>query len=558
MKRIVSACLVCALLLSSTGLRVSAANQPELGDYENGEVLALYRDGSCAVYTYEDEAALSAGLDTLAKDTSIEWLQPNYTYQAAVLSVNDTMATRQWALSNDGDFRVNGGDTEPVYDTPVAEPQALDERSSAWNKSVTDSMAAAYNNTAAVQAVAGIDINVETAWSLYSGGSRDVVIALIDTGVDSSHEDFSDILWVNSDEIPNNGIDDDGNGYIDDVNGWNFYSNNNKTYVGSEDGHGTHGAGTILATANNGKGIAGIVQSDHVKIMVLKALGGMDGEGSTASIIEAIRYAEANGADICNLSLGSERNDQALYRTMASSSMLFVAAAGNDSRNTDRSPSYPACYDLDNIISVANLNCNGSLHSSSNYGAVSVDLAAPGSYIYSTTTGNSYEYLTGTSMSAPMVTAAAAMLYSHFADSTLADVRTILLSTAKKQESLTNVVATGGMLDLGAAMSWSGTFGRSWTEETAEGSAPSISVWHMYYLMGQIRLFVTVKDPDGDLQAVAWEEGIQTADYFKGGTAGIPFSLDFSGSAIFSATRGVYTFYAIDAAGHETVVTYTV
>lgn len=172
---------------------------------------------------------------------------------------------------------------------------------------------------------------MEQAWKLYDGGKREVVIALIDTGVDSSHEDRQDILWTNENEIPGNGTDDDGNGYVDDVNGWNFYNSNNRIYASaSDDSHGTHAAGTIAASGDNGIGIAGIVQNENVKLMVLKVLGGSDGGGTTASIIEAIRYAQANGAAICNLSLGSSFNDRALYQAMAASSMLFVAAAGND------------------------------------------------------------------------------------------------------------------------------------------------------------------------------------------------------------------------------------
>ena len=150
-------------------------------------------------------------------------------------------------------------------------------------------------------------------------------------------------------------------GYIDDVYGWNFYSGSNQVYTGSEDSHGTHGAGTIAAHADNGIGIAGIVRSDHVKVMAVKALGGWDGSGSTASIIRAIQYAEANGARICNLSLGSSRNDPALYRTIAASDMLFVVAAGNDGADLELAPSYPASYHLDNLITVANLRYDGNL-----------------------------------------------------------------------------------------------------------------------------------------------------------------------------------------------------
>nr|WP_287228026.1 S8 family peptidase [Oscillibacter sp.] len=232
--------------------------------------------------------------------------------------------------------------------------------------------------------------------------------------------------------MPGNGVDDDGNGYIDDVYGWNFYSGSNQVYTGSEDSNGTHGAGTIAAHADNGIGIAGIVRSDHVKVMAVKALGGWDGSGSTASIIRAIQYAEANGARICNLSLGSSRNDPALYRTIAASDMLFVVAAGNDGADLELAPSYPASYHLDNLITVANLRYDGNLDPTSSYGASSVDLAAPGTHILSTTPGNSYSYMTGTSMAAPMVSAAATMLYSQFPDATLADVKDILLYSVAK------------------------------------------------------------------------------------------------------------------------------
>ena len=198
-----------------------------------------------------------------------------------------------------------------------------------------------------------------------------------DTGIDYTHEDLAGAIWVNEDEIPGNGIDDDGNGYIDDVHGWNFYDHTNQVYTGDEDSHGTHGAGTIAASSNNQIGISGIVPGERVKIMPVKALGGSDGSGTTASLIQAIHYAEANGASICNLSLSSSKNDRALYQAIAQSNMLFIVAAGNDSANIDLSPTYPASYNLDNILSVANLCYDGVLHHTSNYGASSVDLAAP-------------------------------------------------------------------------------------------------------------------------------------------------------------------------------------
>ncbi|QIB70732.1 S8 family serine peptidase [Aminipila butyrica] len=304
-------------------------------------------------------------------------------------------------------------------------------------------------------AVAGIDINIRDAWAAYES-QRNVTVAFIDTGIDYNHEDLSDIMWVNEDEIPDNGVDDDGNGYVDDIYGWNFYDNNNSVYVGEEDDHGTHGAGTIAATKDNAIGITGIADEDAISIMSLKALGGKDGSGTTESIMKAIAYAEANGASICNLSLGTTSYDKDLYEAMAKSKMLFIVAAGNgdDDGGTDidKTPTYPAAFNLDNIISVANVSYDGALSSSSNYGEASVDIAAPGSYILSLTADNGYAYMSGTSMAAPMITGTAALLYSARGDWNLQQVREAILNTATPLSGLSGKVVSGGMLNAGAAM----------------------------------------------------------------------------------------------------------
>ena len=225
--------------------------------------------------------------------------------------------------------------------------------------------------------------------------------------------------------------------------------------------HGTHAAGTIAAKRGNG-GMAGLTDNEHVKIMALKALGS-NGGGTEESIIEAIRYAEANGADICNLSLGGTDLFPELSEIIASSRMLFVISSGNGDASgvgydIDQSPVYPASYPYDNIISVANLSLTGSLSRSSNYGAQSVDIAAPGTYILSTIPGNRFDFLTGTSMAAPMVTGVCAMVYSFRQDFDLSEVRVAVLASAKKMDSLNGLVASGGIPDMYAAM----TFG--WTQ----------------------------------------------------------------------------------------------
>ena len=583
-----------------------ASEATALSDYINKEVLVYYTDGSFTVIQYDSDEALSAGLAALNQDMTVLFTQPNYAYENEALSVNDPLIAQQWALSNDGSFVPEEENRFPVYSNPFNFPSDSEQWSNPgnyfndyfddyftdyfddyfndfFNDFFGDYFGMSYYRTVTGKqsnsAVAGIDINAETAWDLYDGGSREVIIALIDTGVDPSHEDLTGALWVNEDEITDNGIDDDKNGYVDDTNGWNFYRNNNRVYTSSsDDSHGTHGAGTIAATAGNELGISGITDSDSVKIMSLKALGGNSGSGSTASLMEAIRYAEANGASICNLSLAGTSNDRALYQTMADSSMLFIIAAGNDGANTDRTPCYPASYDLDNIISVANLNYDGTLHSSSNYGATNVDIAAPGSYILSTTPDNSYGYMTGTSMSAPMVSAAAAMLYSHYDSIELMDVKEILLSTATELDSLKGKLTSGGMLNLGAAMEYDiETLPEQSTEssepldnvdtdtsnpETTKpdtdnktGNAPVIETETLTY-MGSTYLVVSVTDKDNDLTHTAYASGTLTAEDFKDGTAGTAFSLNRDGSASFLVRNsGSYTFYARDNAGNETVQT---
>ena len=542
-----------------------------LEEYKNGEVFVSYADGSFEVLTFETEADLSEGLELLEADQNVVLIQPNYSYTAEALSTSDALSTQQWALSNDGSFQMEEQENRfPVYDTPFGVPSAPGQWMMPGNFGNPGGRQGFMRGTAAAwgisgnqqtTAVEGVDINAESAWELYNGGTREVVVAVIDTGIDYSHEDLADAIWINEDEISGNGLDDDGNGYVDDVYGWNFYGGNNRVYTGSEDDHGTHGAGTIAAASNNCVGVAGIVNSENVKIMSLKALGGSSGSGSTASIIQAIRYAEANGASICNLSLGSSVDDKALYRAIAESSMLFVVAAGNDSADTDTAPCYPASYDLENIISVANLNYDGTLHYSSNYGARSVDLAAPGTYILSTTPDDGYSYMTGTSMAAPMVTAAAAMIYSHYEGITLADVKEIILSTTTALDSLNGNTLTGGMLNLGDAMAYdvSSLSGSEWDSVIVDtGSAPTITL-EQTTQQGQNVLVVSVSDVDGDLATVAYAAGTLDAAYFQNGYAGKSFSLDRNGQAVFTiSSSGTYSFYARDSFGNETVESITV
>ena len=350
----------------------------------------------------------------------------------------DSYASYQWAFLNTGELRLVPSHTAAV-DAAIG--------------AITGSPALSADGT--VRSLEGIDMNIVPAWKKYDAksGKRQVIVALIDTGVDITHPELSGSIWTNTGEIPGDGIDNDGNGYIDDVYGWNFYDNNAQVFTGTDDNHGTHSAGTIAA-ARNGVGTVGICDPAYVKIMVIKTLGTSSGVGTVSNVVKAIRYAQANGASICNLSFGTMKYSEELYQAIKDSGMLFIVAAGNGdaSGSIDEQPMYPASFELDNIISVANLRFDGQLDRASNYGVRSVDLAAPGNYILSTITGNDYAYMSGTSMAAPMVTGTAAMLYSCDASLSLMDVRNRILQSARPLESLSGKVATGGMLDAGAAM----------------------------------------------------------------------------------------------------------
>lgn len=312
---------------------------------------------------------------------------------------------------------------------------------------------------------AGADIRAEQAWDV-STGDPNFVIADIDTGMQLNHPDLSANLWVNPGEVAGNGIDDDGNGYIDDMNGWDFWDRDS---VPQDSGsHGTHTAGTIGARGNNGVGVVGV--NWQCKIMVLKFLG--PSGGYTSDAILAMQYATAKGVKVSNNSWGGGPFDQGLYNAINASKTVghvFVAAAGNSGVNADNSPMYPAAYNLDNIISVAATDNRDNRASFSNYGATSVDLGAPGVNIYSTVPTNGYAYFNGTSMAAPHVTGVVALVYARNPTWTYQQVRSRILTTVRPVSSLAGITVTGGVLNASAALAG----GTGNTAPTVTISSPS-------------------------------------------------------------------------------------
>lgn len=280
-----------------------------------------------------------------------------------------------------------------------------------------------------------------------TASGTEVIVAVIDSGVDYTHEDLADQMWINPGEDPTTPGDDDGNGWANDVYGIDCV--NEDADPMDDNGHGTHVAGTIAATPDNGKGVLGA--APNVKVMALKFLG-EDGTGYTSDAIQCLEYAVANGAHITNNSWGGPSYSQALYDAIAEArekNQLFVAAAGNDASDDDLKPHYPASYALDNVISVAATDREDRLAGFSNHGATSVDLAAPGVGILSTVPGG-YGFYSGTSMATPHVSGAAALLAG--ADAALLNdvstMRSALLDRVEPVPALEGQVATGGRLDL--------------------------------------------------------------------------------------------------------------
>lgn len=288
----------------------------------------------------------------------------------------------------------------------------------------------------------GIDIDILNAWRI-TEGSTAVLVGVLDAGIDYNNTDLKRNIYVNSGEIPNNNKDDDNNGYIDDINGWDFGNDDNSVFDNSYfDAHGTHVAGIIAAESGNGVGISGV--APKVKILPLKFIN--DDGGYISDAIEAIEYAKEKGVTIINCSWGLYEEDKALKYAMKKAKILFVCAAGNDMSDVSVLPMYPACYNLPNILSVASVNNQGKLSYFSNYGK-GIDVAAPGEIIISTIPDNEYEYSNGTSMAAPFATGVAALLKSKRQNLVPYRIKQIIKKNVKKIDGLQNCIDSGGMVD---------------------------------------------------------------------------------------------------------------
>jgi subtilisin family serine protease/formylglycine-generating enzyme required for sulfatase activity len=306
------------------------------------------------------------------------------------------------------------------------------------------------NNTGQDGGLNDADIDAAEAWD-GTTGSDGIVVAVIDTGVDYNHPELKANMWTNPGEIPANGKDDDNNGFIDDIHGYNFVSNNGNPV--DNNGHGTHVAGTIGAVANNDVGVAGVAW--NVEIMALKFLNAQ-GSGTTSDAEKAVNYATLMRRDknvnvvATNNSWGGGGFSTNLRDAIADSGnqgILFVAAAGNFSRNNDVTPFYPASYDLENIIAVAATDRRDQLAGFSHIGQISVDLAAPGVDILSTLPSNRYDSFNGTSMATPHVSGVVALARAIAPSFTSQQIRQAIFDGVDVLPQLGGQVATGGRLN---------------------------------------------------------------------------------------------------------------
>jgi len=293
---------------------------------------------------------------------------------------------------------------------------------------------------------ADADIDAPEAWDR-NRGSASTVVAVVDSGIEFTHADLAPNLWRNPGETPD-GRDDHANGYVDDINGWDFVDGD--ALPADANGHGTHVAGTIAASGNDGVGVTGVTW--RAGLMALRALDAT-GSGYTSDLVRAYAYAARNGARIVNASLGGSSYSKSEYDAIrAAKDVLFVVAAGNSGTDNDTNPSYPCAYDLPNVLCVAASDRDDALAPFSNYGLGSVDLAAPGVGILSTWLSGAYRTLSGTSMATPHVAGAAALVLAANPQLTTGQLRQTLVQTVDPILALEHRVASGGRLDVARAV----------------------------------------------------------------------------------------------------------
>jgi hypothetical protein len=378
-----------------------------LARFELLSARVLSPDSQLLLLKIADDAKLQSAIAKIENQEDVDFAEPNYKLKLSSELSDDPLFIKNWNLNNVGQATESG-------------------KTGKW----------------------GADINVLPLWRQGVVGNRKIIVAVVDTGIDWNHEDLRQNIFTNAgerDELATNGKDDDNNGYIDDIHGWNFVANNNQSQ--DDNRHGTHCAGIIGAVGNNGIGIVGV--NWQVSLLPIKFIN-RDGEGATSDAIEGMRYAGLMGAKIFSNSWGGGEYSKALRLSIERANadgILFVAAAGNSKSNNDYRASYPANYKLPNIVSVGASNNLDEKAYFSNYGRGNVHVMAPGQEIYSTLPNNQYGPLSGTSMAAPQVSGIAALILSVNPDLSPLSIRERLIRTSEPLYSLKAFVQAQGRIN---------------------------------------------------------------------------------------------------------------
>ncbi|MFH1219248.1 MAG: S8 family serine peptidase [Candidatus Eisenbacteria bacterium] len=460
--------LVCAALLAG-----SASAKEYKGSYMAGQVIVKFKSNANAA----ERAAVKSDLrgNTKQRLSLIDaelWDISGYTVEQAVNKYK-------------GNSKIQY--IEPNYVLFALETPNDPRFSELWG----------LNNTGQTGGTADADIDAPQAWDVFTGSSS-VLVCIIDTGLDYNHPDLAANAWTNPGEIAGNGIDDDGNGHIDDIHGWDFYNNDNDPF--DDHGHGTHCAGTIGGVGNNGIGVAGVNWT--VKIMSCKFLSS-GGSGSTTGAINSIEYAlTIPNLKIMSNSWGGGGFSQALMDAITAAynhGVLFVCAGGNYVGNTDITPNYPSCYNVPNVMSIGATDHNDEIADFSAYGAVTVDFFAPGVDILSTTPGNTYSVFSGTSMACPHTAGVAALVWGKYPGMTCDQIKALLMNTVDPKPQLAGMCVTGGRLnalfavsepdtippaavsDLATTSPGSNTMGLTWTAVGDDGLTGTASSYDVRY-----------------------------------------------------------------------------
>jgi large repetitive protein len=390
-------------LLIRFGARTDAATRAEARRDANAQLEDRLPLAGLELVRVERGTSTAEAMQRLEQEPGVLYAEPNH-YRSAERLPNDPYFGQLWGLHNLGQSVTGGAGT----------PDA--------------------------------DVDGPEAWDLITGNSA-VTVAIVDSGVSRTHADLAPNMWANPGETGGgrqaNRVDDDRNGYVDDAAGWDWVESD--ADPADVHGHGTHVAGTVAARGDNGTGVTGVAW--HAGLMALRVLD-EKGSGTVADAIEAYAYAGGEGARVLNASLGGPSFSRAEYDAIrAIPGVLFVAAAGNDGRNNDSVPQYPCNYQLPNIVCVAATGQRDALAGFSNYGAGTVDLAAPGTSILSTWPGG-YAYSSGTSMATPHVAGAAALAFAHWPGATSQSVKGALLAGVDLLPSLAGRTVTGGRLNV--------------------------------------------------------------------------------------------------------------